>query len=331
MKKFIILIIAVILVLALALTGCSGKIKDSTISNTQDVWDKTENKSAKDVITIYNFKIAGLIIVDNAVITIERKFEKNKVAIDFALSDMKCTVTGSGRSVLSLVLPQVIPPDSGINLSVDDLVAILNNLNLSGKITLTNNKKLDYDIKMNGSSIQTGSVEIQENGEYNESIKQSINLLTSHLSAVFAPSKDGKAVFNPSKLNSVIKSAIEYEEANNPNINESDYVPISQKIINIMGVSYNKILTNKINIVSSKSKCKISKDFIKEMELDYFNIQFLYNKKQLMKVLKNALVEMGQDSYANIVEKLDGLVQEVTPNVSCIEIESINVVSKYTI
>lgn len=342
MKKNIILIAVAVCVLICILTGCSGKINQDTVYNTQNVWNSTTEKQATDVITISDFNLAEILIINKAKFTFKRTFSDNKISVHFNLDEFDAEAIPDNVGPLIPIILANIPSDTKIELDINDLNEILSSIEeLSGDLVLSeNNTKLDYSIKLRigykspeFNKTQTGSEIIDTNSAYSEVIKNCMDLFTSHYSSIFEPTTDG-AKFNPSGISKIIKSAIEYAESVDPDKDSPDYVSINTKIKKIFGVGYNTLLTTKLKVNSSKSNCTVKNNFIKKMNVSLNRIKFLYNKKELIDALSKAVEYLSEDSNLGnatgmIKTILNNIIFETTPNVSCIEIGSINVNSTY--
>lgn len=334
MKKFFIAVVAICAVLVLCLTGCSSKIKNDTVATTQTKWDNATIKQSTDTFTIKNLNFSKLIIVNDAVINLKRKFTKDSTTIDLSLDEISVTFAKRAESFINLAI-SMLPKELGIDINFKQLVEIINNFeSLNISITLTeNNTKLDYHItsKINYRTPtydidKTGSITIDYKTPYGENIKQAIALLTSHYSAVFEPIAGGEAKINPEKLNNLTKSLIDYAASADPNTNSS---AINAMIKNILGVSYTQFVSDKIKINNTTSKVQISGGYIKTMNIGYNNIQILYNKTQFSEMVSK-LIEFatGTKLPANTIENS---LTDVTENVSCLELERLAIKSNYKI
>ncbi len=319
MKKRIILIVSVIAVLIFALAGCSGKLKNTTVSETQAVWDSTANKQAQDVITILNFNIAELVVVEKAEFSIDREFKDGKVTIDISLNELKMRFNNDARGLFNIAIGQI----ENINLSFDDIKGIVSNFKAFNchLVLSENNSKVDYLVNFQTdykpevfNQNKEGSTAIDNN---TESIKLTLDLLLSHYTTLFEPLETG-AQLKATNINKIIKSATTQEERNT--------------IREIFGVDYTRLLNEKLVVNNSNNKCFISKNFIKKMNISLSDIQFMYNKTQLIDVIGNAIKKLSPNN-ANLAETakklLNSYVKELTKNESCIEIGNINITSNY--
>lgn len=333
MKKLTILSAICLLILTFSLMGCEN-IDYNTTYNSQTVWDQTKNKEAEDIFTIENINIAKLVVVENLKLTVKRKFEGDKITIDFSLDELKVTFSQQASGLFDIVLSFV----KDLNLTMDDIKAIVNNISeVKGQIVLTKDKtQIDYNInvKINYDSpkydsTQTGSVTISPDIDYSDTIKRSMDMLTSHFTTIITPTKGKKAEINASYINKIAKSAVDYYEANDPNKGTAGYIPLNRQIKNILGVSYSQILTTKTKITNSKSSCKVKDNFINKMDLSLLNVQLLYNKAQLIEVATKALNLLSPEN-AKYIKILSGYLEDINKD-SCITVDKINLKSTYTL
>lgn len=340
MKKSIFLIIAVLAIMVLALVGCSGKVKADTVAKTQEIWDTATNKEATDVITIKNFSFAKLVTIENAVFTIERKFEENKTTINLTLNAIKVKFDSSSGVIFNVIL-NMVKQQAGItsDITMEDIRNILDNIEeFKVQFILTeNNSKLEYNItsKVNYKKPTydkdiKGNLDIETSAEYDDVIGQSMNLLTSHFTSFIEPTTDGGAKINPTKINNILTAFINIKEANDPNKDTEGYVPISKQITNILGVPYNQFISKKVKVNDSKSQCTIKKNLITEMKISLSKVQVLYNKEQLTNVIIKA-VELISPNDAGSVGALKTFLKDITEGVSCIETEFFMINSTYKI
>lgn len=325
MKKSIILVIAVLLVLVSVLAGCSS-IKSDTVYNTQTIWDNTKNKEATDTITITKFSLAEIFIIEKAKFTLDRKFEDGNTNIDLTLDEFIAKPISKNAEPLLNIILKSLKSELNIDLTIEDINAILASVEeLNINITLSSdNKKLDYNIhtkigyKSPSYNVdKKGSEVINTDGAQGNIIKECINMLLSHFSSIFEPTKES-AVFNTTNINKIIGSTLTAQDKSN--------------IYKIMGVSYSELLSKKTVVNSSKNSCYISKNFIKKMDIDYNKIQFMYNKSQLIDVVIKAIPILSPEN-ANLVSAvkpiLNNVIKEITVGQSCIEIAKLNIKSTY--
>lgn len=334
MKKIIIPIVALCSILILCLTGCSSTLKPTTIADTQEKWDNAIEKEATDIITIKNFNFAKAIIVENATITLNRKLKNGITTIDFSVNDLKVKFSSSANIIVNNVLGMF--PELNIS-DIEQLKLVLDNLEeFKGNITLSeNNTKLDFSVttKVNYriptyDKTESSSVTIDYNTPYGNILKQALALITSHYSAIFEPTTDG-AKINPEKLNSLVKSTIEYIASTDSNNSVND---INAQIKSILGVSYSQFINEKVQIENTTSVIQIKSKYISKMTLGFNNIKLLYNKKQFVEMLSKLIKLLDpNNSLVSFIGMLENYLKDITEGISCIQIERIGIKSTYKI
>jgi len=225
--------------------------------------------------------------------------------------------------IVSSSLKKVYKKIENINLSFDDIKGIVGNFKAFNchLVLSENNSKVDYLVNFQTdykpevfNQNKEGSIAIDNN---TESIKLTLDLLLSHYTTLFEPLETG-AQLKATNINKIIKSATTQEERNT--------------IREIFGVDYTRLLNEKLVANNSNNKCFISKNFIKKMNISLSDIQFMYNKTQLIDVIGNAIKKLSPNN-ANLAETakklLNSYVKELTKNESCIEIGNINITSTY--
>lgn len=341
MKKRIVLIIAAVAILIFALVGCTaGPAKQ--IESTQKAWDEAKNKEATDNFVVKDVNLGKLIVINNVEANLARKFEDNKVAVNAEVKNIAVTFSKDIDSVLKVVTGVI----SGIPaLDTKKIQDNIGALTIKADITLTDLKVLKGSVEINGldkiidgqKDKETIAIDTTLNygpkDEFSVAIGDGINFLLSHFGAtVFNPAENGKANFNPAKLNEILKAVVDYSEEKYKD--DPSYTKLSEQIKNIAGVDYDKILTEKVKVVKPTFEGKFSKGLITEMTVGAEKIQVLYNKTQFGTVAKNivALIPGVPSGITGAIDTIIGsFVNDVTKNESCIEIGKFEVKSTYTI
>lgn len=352
MKKSIVLIIAVMATLILALVGCAAKPVDA-IESTQKAWDASNDKVATDKIVIKDVNLGELIYIKNVEASLKRTFKDGKVTAEFNIGKIALDFGATLNNVLA-GLGSALP--AGLN--IETIKANIGQVSVSGKVELTeNNTMLNGSISIKGindvvpglipadqladlEKIELNSYNAEEDkwvpgiklnygekDQYADAIKKAINLILSHFGAtIFQPAEDGAAEFSPAKLNEILVAFVTYSDTTWPQNK------VGEKISNIAGVDYKKILTEKIEVENPTFEGKVKKGLITDMTVAADKIKILYNKAEFGTVVNGILSLI--DNIPSLVNTAVPLVLQFAADIDeehCIEIGNISVTSTYTI